>query len=110
VRDARDALNALRNDHNEQRRRVAEEAERQRQMQMAIKLNAMREKKHAYLQYQQEIALRRVQEEERQMQLRIEQQRMIPNVSAYTGYPPQGNTWILQLAYHIVFLYLDFHT
>ena len=90
MRDARDALNALRNEHSERLRQIAEEAERQRQMQMAIKLNAMREKKHAYLQYQQEIALRRVQDEERQMQLRIEQQRMIPNPSVYGAYPQPG--------------------
>lgn len=45
VRDARAALNALRDEHREKLRRAAEEAERQRQMQLAQKLEIMRQKK-----------------------------------------------------------------
>lgn len=45
IRDARGALDALREEHREQLRRDAEEAERQRQIQMAQKLHIMRQKK-----------------------------------------------------------------
>lgn len=45
IRDARGALNALREEHREKLRRAAEEAERQRQIQLAQKLEIMRQKK-----------------------------------------------------------------
>lgn len=45
IRDARGALNALREEHQEKLRRAAEEAERQRQIQLAQKLEIMRQKK-----------------------------------------------------------------
>lgn len=47
IRDAREALDALREEHREKLRREAEEAERLRQMQMAHKLEIMRRKKQA---------------------------------------------------------------
>ncbi|XP_063234495.1 hepatocyte growth factor-regulated tyrosine kinase substrate isoform X2 [Bacillus rossius redtenbacheri] len=75
VKDARAALNALREEHQEKLRRQAEEAERIRQLQMAHKLEIMRKKKQEYLQYQRELAIRRIQEQEREMQMRQEQQR-----------------------------------
>jgi len=50
VKDARAALDALREEHREKLRRQAEEAERIRQMQMAHKLEIMRKKKQEYLQ------------------------------------------------------------
>lgn len=50
VKDARAALNALRDEHRERLRREAELAERQRQIQMAQKLEIMRQKKQEYLQ------------------------------------------------------------
>jgi growth factor-regulated tyrosine kinase substrate len=50
VKDARAALDALREEHREKLRREAEIAERQRQMQMAQKLDIMRKKKQEYLQ------------------------------------------------------------
>ena len=46
LRDAREALDALREDHREKKRREYEELERQRQIQMAQKLEIMRQKKH----------------------------------------------------------------
>lgn len=46
LRDAREALDALREEHREKRRREMEELERQRQIQMAQKLEIMRQKKH----------------------------------------------------------------
>ena len=45
IRDAREALDALREEHREKLRREAEEAERLRQIQMAQKLEIMRRKK-----------------------------------------------------------------
>ena len=45
IQDAREALDALREDHREKKRREAEEAERQRQIQLAQKLEIMRQKK-----------------------------------------------------------------
>lgn len=50
MKDARAALDALREEHHEKLRRQAEEAERIRQMQMAHKLQIMRKKKQEYLQ------------------------------------------------------------
>ncbi|RZF34610.1 hypothetical protein LSTR_LSTR008635 [Laodelphax striatellus] len=75
VKDARAALNALRDEHREKLRRDAEMAEQQRQMQMAHKLEIMRKKKQEYLQYQRQVALQRIQEQEREMQMRQEQQK-----------------------------------
>jgi len=75
VKDARAALDALREEHMEKMRREAEIAERQRQMQMAHKLDIMRKKKQEYLQYQRQLALQRIQEQEREMQVRQEQQK-----------------------------------
>lgn len=45
VKDARAALDALRDEHKERLRREAEDAERARQVQMAKKLEIMRKKK-----------------------------------------------------------------
>lgn len=75
VKDARAALDALRFEHKEKLRQQAEEAEKLRQMQMAQKLDIMRQKKQEYLQYQRQLALQRIQEQEREMQMRQEQQK-----------------------------------
>ena len=75
VKDSRAALDVLRQEHLEKVRRIAEEAERQRQMQMAHKLEIMRKKKQEYLQYQRQLALQRIQEQEREMLIRQEQQK-----------------------------------
>ncbi|XP_070581327.1 hepatocyte growth factor-regulated tyrosine kinase substrate-like [Ptychodera flava] len=92
LRDAREALDALREDHREKLRREAEEAERLRQIQIAQKLEIMRQKKQEYLAYQRQLALQRLQEQEREMQMRLEQhkhqQQMRP--MQYTMYAPQG--------------------
>ncbi|KAF7489381.1 Hepatocyte growth factor-regulated tyrosine kinase substrate [Sarcoptes scabiei] len=73
IRDARAALDALREEHREQLKRAAEEAERIRQIQMAQKLEIMRKKKQEYLEYQRELAIQRMQEQEREMMMRTEQ-------------------------------------
>uniref|UniRef100_A0A8D8S8Y9 Hepatocyte growth factor-regulated tyrosine kinase substrate n=1 Tax=Cacopsylla melanoneura TaxID=428564 RepID=A0A8D8S8Y9_9HEMI len=75
VKDARAALDALRDEHNEKLRREAEVAERQKQIQMAHKLDLMRKKKQEYLQYQRSMALAKIQEQEYEMQRRQEQQK-----------------------------------
>ena len=45
LKDAREALNALRDDHMEIKKQQQQQRERQRQMQLAIKLDDMRQKK-----------------------------------------------------------------
>ncbi|XP_018399484.1 PREDICTED: LOW QUALITY PROTEIN: hepatocyte growth factor-regulated tyrosine kinase substrate-like [Cyphomyrmex costatus] len=87
MKDARAALDALREEHKEKLRRRAEEAERQRQMLMAQKLAIMRKKKQEYLQYQRQLALRKIQEQEREMQMRQEQQKQQYIMGNYQGIP-----------------------
>lgn len=67
VRDARAALEALREEHNDRLRREREEQERIRQMQMMQKLEIMRKKKQEYLEYQRQLALHRMAESEREI-------------------------------------------
>lgn len=74
VRDARAALDSLREEHRDQQRRQAEEVQRLRQIQMMQKLEIMRQKKHEYLQYQRQMAMQRIQDQEREMARRYEQQ------------------------------------
>ncbi len=45
MKDAREALNALRTEHYERKQREAIERDRQRQIQLAQKLDVMRQKK-----------------------------------------------------------------
>lgn len=83
IRDARAALDALRDEHREQMKRAAAEAELIRQQQMAQKLEIMRKKKQEYLQFQRELAIQRMQEQERGLMMRAEQLRFSttqPNV------------------------------
>ncbi|XP_012230194.2 hepatocyte growth factor-regulated tyrosine kinase substrate isoform X1 [Linepithema humile] len=87
IKDARAALDALREEHKEKLRRRAEEAERQRQMLMAQKLAIMRKKKQEYLQYQRQLALRKIQEQEREMQMRQEQQKQQYIMGGYQAVP-----------------------
>ncbi|GLH09645.1 Hepatocyte growth factor-regulated tyrosine kinase substrate [Gryllus bimaculatus] len=88
VKDARAALDALREEHREKLRRQAEEAERLRQLQMAHKLEIMRKKKQEYLQYQRQLALQRIQEQEREMQMRQEQQKQQYLMGSMGPMPP----------------------
>ncbi|XP_076752761.1 hepatocyte growth factor regulated tyrosine kinase substrate isoform X1 [Xylocopa sonorina] len=87
MKDARAALDALRDEHREKLRRQAEEAERQRQMLMAQKLAIMRKKKQEYLQYQRQLALQKIQEQEREMQMRQEQQKQQYIMAGYQAVP-----------------------
>nr|XP_018917232.1 PREDICTED: hepatocyte growth factor-regulated tyrosine kinase substrate [Bemisia tabaci] len=90
VKDARAALDALREEHKEKLRREAEMAERQRQSLMAQKLDTMRKKKQEYLQYQRQLALQRIQEQEREMLVRQEQQKqqyLMGSMNPYASVP-----------------------
>jgi len=94
VKDARAALDALREEERERKRREAEEVERQRQLQMREKLELMRQKKTEYLQYQRQLAMQRMQEQEREMMLRQEQSRQqyVQQQQMYPGmYNPYFN-------------------
>merc|ERR1712013_771973 len=66
VKDARAALDALREEEMERKRREQEELERQRQVQLAAKLEVMRKKKAEYLEYQRQVALQRMADQERE--------------------------------------------
>ncbi|XP_071033149.1 hepatocyte growth factor-regulated tyrosine kinase substrate [Parasteatoda tepidariorum] len=94
ARDARAALDALREEHRERMRREAEEAERLRQIQMAQKLEIMRKKKQEYLQYQRQLAIQRMQEQEREMQLRQEQQKQQYQVMPQAAPYPQQHAYV----------------
>merc|ERR1719295_882107 len=72
IRDARAALDALREEEMERKRREQEEQERQRQAQLAAKLEVMRKKKAEYLEYQRQVALQRMAEQEREVASRAE--------------------------------------
>jgi len=67
VKDARAALDALREEEAERKRAELEEAERQRQIQLAAKLEVMRKKKAEYLEYQRQVALQRMADQEREV-------------------------------------------
>ena len=73
VKDARAALEALREEERERKRKEAEEAERLRQIQIREKLEVMRKKKQEYLEYQRQLALQKMQEQEQEMLMRQEQ-------------------------------------
>merc|ERR1712080_790330 len=70
-------------------------------LQMREKLELMRKKKTEYLQYQRQLALQRMQEQEREMMLRQEQsrqqyvaqqqqQQMYPGAPMFNPYAPTG--------------------
>ncbi|WAQ96005.1 HGS-like protein, partial [Mya arenaria] len=86
VQQQEDLRDALREDHREKKRREFEEMERLRQIQMAQKLDIMRQKKHEYLEMQRQLALQRMQEQEREMQMRFEQQRQLTQMRQMQNY------------------------
>ncbi|XP_052830010.1 hepatocyte growth factor-regulated tyrosine kinase substrate isoform X1 [Octopus bimaculoides] len=86
LRDAREALDALREDHREKRRREQEEQERLRQIQMSQKLEIMRQKKHEYLEMQRQLAFQRMHEQEREYQIRLEQQKHLTQIRQMQAY------------------------
>jgi len=77
LKDAREALNALRHENYEKKKRDSEERERLRQVQIAQKLQHMRQQKQSYYQYQNQLNLQHLQSQERDLQMRLEQQRQL---------------------------------
>lgn len=79
----------------------ARSASQVRQFQMAQKLAMMRQKKNEYLQYQRKLAMERMQEQERQMQMRMAQQPAAefgpgphpPGIGNNGGNPPGAPGW-----------------
>lgn len=96
IKDARAALEALREEERERKRAEAEEAERIRQIQMQEKLEVMRRKKQEYLEYQRQMALQRMQDQERELMMKQEQARQQYSMMQASmppqqpGMPPQG--------------------
>lgn len=96
LRDAREALDALREDHREKRRREQEEQERLRQIQMSQKLEIMRQKKHEYLEMQRQLAFQRLHEQEREYQIRLEQQKHLTQMRQMQAYGYGQNPYTAQ--------------
>merc|ERR1712029_712749 len=87
IKDARAALDALREEEIERKRREQEELERQRQIELAAKLEVMRKKKAEYLEYQRQLALQRMAEQEREVASKAASYMQQPGM--YMG--PPGN-------------------
>ena len=89
IKDARAALDALREEELERKRREQEEQERQRQEQLAAKLEVMRKKKAEYLEYQRQLALQRMAEQEREVASKAGGYMQPPGAGMYNMYLPQ---------------------
>ncbi|KAI1725185.1 VHS domain-containing protein [Ditylenchus destructor] len=68
IQEARQAVNALRDEFETQRQEQLKDEQYRRRIQMQQKLDFMRQKKHEMLLYQRHMALQRFQEQEQQMQ------------------------------------------
>lgn len=77
INDARTALDALRHEHKEEMKRRKEEAERQRQILLAQKLEMMRLKKREYLESQRAATLARMAESQAALHAKREANRTI---------------------------------
>lgn len=77
ITDARTALDALRHEHKEEMKRRKEEAERQRQIMLAQKLELMRQKKREYLESQRAATLARMAESQAALHAKREANRTI---------------------------------
>ncbi|XP_001943446.1 hepatocyte growth factor-regulated tyrosine kinase substrate [Acyrthosiphon pisum] len=75
VKDTRAALDAMRDDHKAAIQQEAAFAEQQRQIQLAMKLDVLRQRKQQYQQYQHQMTLQQVQQQEQEMAMRMEHQR-----------------------------------
>ena len=117
VKDARAALDALREQHRERLRMKAEEEERAKRFHMAQMLQIKRQQKQEYLEYQRQLTLQRMQEQEREMQMRIEQQKQQlaqqgqfalynPSMQGTIGVAEQRCIYIISTLYyfHIILL------
>ncbi|OQV17152.1 Hepatocyte growth factor-regulated tyrosine kinase substrate [Hypsibius exemplaris] len=70
LKEAREALDTLREEHRETKRIEAEERHRLMQMQMVAKLDTLRLKKREYLEYQRQVAFQQMQAQEQELQRR----------------------------------------
>ncbi|VVC43417.1 Hypothetical protein CINCED_3A019870 [Cinara cedri] len=75
IKDTRAALDAMREDHKAALQQEAAFAEQQRQIQLAMKLDVLRQRKQQYQQYQHQMTLQQVQQQEQEMAMRMEHQR-----------------------------------
>ncbi|BHF75449.1 hypothetical protein SprV_0501854500 [Sparganum proliferum] len=82
LREAREALDALRNEHAEARRREEEEAQRRRQFQMMQKVEALRQQKQQAIENQRQLALEQT--------LQYQQQYQYQQLNAYGLDPATG--------------------
>lgn len=89
LREAREALESLRNEHRERMRAQAEAESRIRQAQMAEKLGALRDQKRQLLDVQRQMALQRLHDEELQLQMKRDSRRY-GVAPAMPPPPPQG--------------------
>jgi len=86
IKEARAAIDALRLEHLEKTRREAEEAKRQRQIQIAYKLQVMRAKKQEYEAQERQRALYELQQQEAMRKFKIEEKRKQHQMLAAGGY------------------------
>jgi growth factor-regulated tyrosine kinase substrate len=95
LKDAREALNALRQENYEKKRLEMEEKERLRQVQISQKLQLMRQQKQSYYLMQNQLNLKKLQDQEYELRVRLDQQRemvmkreLVVNVAPVV--PPQA--------------------
>lgn len=67
LREAREALDVLREEHREKLRLEAEERHHEKQLQMVAKLDALRLRKREYLEHQRQIAYQQMQAQEQEL-------------------------------------------
>lgn len=90
LREAREALDVLRDEHKEKQRQEAEERHRVMQMQVVAKLDSLRMKKREYLEYQRQIAFQQMQAQEQEMLRRKQMYQPYSYVPGYAmGMPGQ---------------------
>ncbi|XP_067935234.1 hepatocyte growth factor-regulated tyrosine kinase substrate-like [Watersipora subatra] len=75
LRDARDALNSLRQEHEEKRRIEAQERAKRKQIQMMQKLDVLRKQKQQVLDRQRLEALQKLHQQEAEMKARMQMQK-----------------------------------
>ena len=76
IREARESLDGMRNQHREKLRHQELEQEMLRRMQMEQKLELMRQQKQEYLEYQRQLQIQRQQELEAQQQMKFQQKQL----------------------------------
>lgn len=88
VKDTRAALDAVRDDHKAAFQKEAAFAKQQRQLQLAKKLDILRQRKQQYQQYHHQMTLQQVQQQEHEMAKRMEHQRQ--SYINNSGYDPSS--------------------